>query len=74
MERTFAWSPHARIEPKNRLLASLPDEVQSTLQPHLKTAALPRGGVLYEADAPLTRVYTMLFLTTIQLVGIQIKE
>jgi CRP-like cAMP-binding protein len=57
MERTFAWSHHARVEPKNRLLASLPDEVQSTLQPHLKTAALPRGGVLYEADAPLTRVY-----------------
>jgi CRP-like cAMP-binding protein len=57
MERTFAWSHRARIEPKNRLLAALPDEVQSTLQPHMKTVSLPRGAVLCEADAPLTRVY-----------------
>jgi CRP-like cAMP-binding protein len=57
MERTFPGSHWARIKPKNRLLAALPDEVQSTLQPHMKTVSLPRGAVLCEADAPLARVY-----------------
>jgi CRP-like cAMP-binding protein len=57
MERTFAWSRRATIEPKNRLLAALPDGVRWTLQPHMKTVSLSRGAVLCEADAALTRVY-----------------
>jgi CRP-like cAMP-binding protein len=46
-------------KPRNQLLASLPHETLSSLQPHLKPVSLARGRILYEADEPLTRVYFM---------------
>jgi CRP-like cAMP-binding protein len=43
--------------PRNRLLAALPHEILSNLQPHLKPVSLPRGRVLCDADEPLKCVY-----------------
>src|SRR3954462_14740152 len=41
----------------NQLLASLPAQVASTLQPHLELAELNFGDVLADAGQPVTRVY-----------------
>ena len=42
---------------KNRLLAAVPQDVLSSLEPHLKPVSLTRGRVLCEIDEPLERVY-----------------
>ena len=42
---------------KNRLLAALPHETLSSLEPHLKPICLRRGRVLCEADQPLSHIY-----------------
>jgi CRP-like cAMP-binding protein len=50
-------TPRAGSKPKNLLLAALPDEVLSSLLPHLKPEYLPRSKVLCDVDEPLRRVY-----------------
>jgi CRP-like cAMP-binding protein len=57
LERTLALADSARFKPRNGVLAALPHEVLSSLQPHLKPVSLPRERVLCEADEPLQRVY-----------------
>jgi CRP-like cAMP-binding protein len=58
IERRLALVDSVRwVKPRNRLLAALPHEILSRLQPHLKPTPLPRGRVLSEADEPLRRVY-----------------
>ena len=58
IERRLALVDSVRwFKPRNRLLAALPHDVLSTLQPHLKLTPLPRGRVLCEVDEPLRRVY-----------------
>jgi CRP-like cAMP-binding protein len=47
----------ARFNPKNGLLAALPQEVLSGLRRHLRPVSLPRGTTLCEAEEPLSRVY-----------------
>lgn len=41
----------------NRLLGTLPEDVQHRLFPHLERVSLPLGTVLYESGAPLRYVY-----------------
>ena len=48
---------HVGLRPRNRLLATLPRRVLSSLLPHLVPVMLPRDQVLCEADEPLTHVY-----------------
>ena len=57
LERRLTLEVTARLEPRNRLLARLPDAVLSKLRPHLKPVSLPRGRALCEVDEPLRRVY-----------------
>lgn len=45
------------FEPKNRLLAALPERDWSNLQPHLEPVSLVGGSILYDLDEPLTRLY-----------------
>jgi CRP-like cAMP-binding protein len=59
IRREAARAHCMRPKPRNRLLATLPYEALSRIQPHLKPMSLTRGTVLCEADAPLTRVYFM---------------
>ena len=47
----------ARTTLRNRLLAALPNETLSGLEPHMKTVPLRRGRVLCEVDEPLSQVY-----------------
>jgi CRP-like cAMP-binding protein len=47
----------ARLEPRNRLLMTLPSEDLRRLRPHLEPVALPNRNVLLMADDPLRRVY-----------------
>ena len=56
-ERTFVLMDIARSNPRNGLLAALPHDVLSSVQPHLKPVSLPRGRVLCDVDEPLRRVY-----------------
>jgi CRP-like cAMP-binding protein len=45
------------LNPSNRLLAALPGKDLQSLQPHIETAPLASGSVLFEVDEPLTRIY-----------------
>jgi CRP-like cAMP-binding protein len=55
LERSFGLMLGSRL--KNRLLAGLPREILSSVQPHLKEVSLSRGTVLCDADRPLSHVY-----------------
>jgi CRP-like cAMP-binding protein len=55
LERSFALVLGSRR--KNRLLAALPGEILSRVEPHLKDISLSRGTVLCDADRPLSHVY-----------------
>jgi CRP-like cAMP-binding protein len=57
LECAPALADSAPLKPRNRLLAALPNEVLSSLRPHLKPVSLPRGRVLCDAEEPLKRVY-----------------
>jgi CRP-like cAMP-binding protein len=52
-----AFVDHVGLQPRNRLLATLPRRVSSRLMPHLRPVLRPRDKVLCEADEPLTHVY-----------------
>jgi CRP-like cAMP-binding protein len=52
-----ARRPRADERPKNRLLASLPDEDFHYLHPHLKTVPLRAKQVFFKAGEPLRHVY-----------------
>jgi CRP-like cAMP-binding protein len=56
-ERTFVPMDIVRSNPRNGLLAALPHDVLSSVQPHLQPVSLPRGSVLCDVDEPLRRVY-----------------
>jgi CRP-like cAMP-binding protein len=56
-ERTFALMDMVRGNPRNWLLAALPHDVLSSVQPHLKPVSLQRGRVLCDVDEPLRHVY-----------------
>jgi CRP-like cAMP-binding protein len=53
----LAVMANAEFQPRNRVLAAVPEAIQRSLQPHLKLVSLARGRVLCEADEPLRRVY-----------------
>jgi CRP-like cAMP-binding protein len=61
VDAIFALGPalrdHTRFRPRNRLLATLPHEDLLTLLPNFEPVPLVRGGMLFGADEPLTRVY-----------------
>jgi CRP-like cAMP-binding protein len=46
-----------RGNPRNGLLAALPHDVLSSVQPHLKPVSLPRASVVCDVDEPLRRIY-----------------
>jgi CRP-like cAMP-binding protein len=52
-----APTDRAGLTPRNRLLASLPQEILASLRPHLRPVRLPRGRVLCEAGDSRWRVY-----------------
>lgn len=56
-ERSFVLMDIVRSTPRNGLLAALPHDVLSSVQPHLKPVSLLRGRVLCDVDEPLRRVY-----------------
>jgi CRP-like cAMP-binding protein len=55
-DRNAALTPN-RLEPRNRLLASLPRQDMCNLRPHLEPVAMLRGEVLVEVGEALRRVY-----------------
>ena len=55
LERSFALVLGSKL--KNRLLAALPREPLSSIEPHLKNIPLRRGTVLCDANRPLSHVY-----------------
>lgn len=57
IEPNLALMVRTESEPRNRLLAVLPQRVLWSLRPRLKPVSLARGMVLCEADEPLRRVY-----------------
>jgi CRP-like cAMP-binding protein len=57
MERRLALTGTVRANPRNRLLAGLPQEVLSSLLAHLKPVSLPRGTTICDAEQPLNRVH-----------------
>lgn len=56
-EHAFVPTDGVRGNPRNGLLAALPQEILSSLRPHLKPVYLPRGKVLCDFDEALKRVY-----------------
>ena len=46
-----------KLQPRNRLLAVLPDDALLTVRPHLQTVSFTQGHVLVDANAPMTRIY-----------------
>jgi CRP-like cAMP-binding protein len=57
MERRLVLTDSVRANPRNALLAALPQEVLSSLRAHLKPMSLPRGTTLCEAEQPLSCVH-----------------
>jgi CRP-like cAMP-binding protein len=57
MERRLALTDTVRANPRNALLAALPQEVLSSLRGHLKPVSLPRCTTLCEAEQPLSHVH-----------------
>jgi CRP-like cAMP-binding protein len=49
--------PNAERGERNRLLASMPDEVYARLLPHLESVDLPLSYVLWRSNAPILSVY-----------------
>jgi CRP-like cAMP-binding protein len=56
-ERTFVLMDVVRGNPRNGLLAALPHDVLSDVQPHLKPVSLESGRELCDVDEPLRHVY-----------------
>jgi CRP-like cAMP-binding protein len=57
VDRKATLLNHVGLRPRNRLLATLPRRVISSLRPHLMPVLLPPDTVLCDADEPLTHVY-----------------
>jgi CRP-like cAMP-binding protein len=57
MGRRFALTDSVRANPRNALLAAVPQEVLASLRAHLKPVSLPRGTTLCEAEQPLSRIH-----------------
>ena len=55
--RKAALIDQGGLRPRNRLLATLPRRVISSLLPHLRPVLLPADRVLCDVDEPLTHVY-----------------